>query len=66
MKNKKIIFIAIIPVCIILIMWIISHAFRLISAPSDSSVFYGFLIFGVTLATVILSTLYINNKYFKH
>lgn len=65
MKNKKIFLIAVVPVLIIVLMWLLTQAFELIRQPSDQDVALGFLLLGVTLAIIVFSTLFIKNKFFK-
>lgn len=64
MKKYKYYILALIPLLLLAIMYILSIAFDLISAPSDTSVFYGFLLLGCTFSAIIFLILYIKNKYF--
>lgn len=64
MKRSRYYILAGIPLLLLAIMWILSIAFNLISAPSDASVFYGFLLLGCTFSAIIFLILFIKNKYF--
>ncbi|MFC6096519.1 hypothetical protein ACFPVY_07645 [Flavobacterium qiangtangense] len=60
---KKFLLIASIPIFILATAWILTFAFDLISAPSDTSVFFGFLIMGITFATISFLFALVKRKY---
>lgn len=60
---KKILLIACIPVSLLAFAYILTIAFDLISAPSDSYVFFGFLILGVVFATISYLLASLKRKY---
>ena len=61
MKNKKYLLFAVIPIAIVAMMWLLTQAFHLISARSDSAVLYGFLLFGGTLTLAAYTITYFRN-----
>lgn len=57
MKNNKILYIALIPVAVLVLFFLFSEAFHLLTAPSDLSVLGGVLL--LVLALFILIKLFI-------
>lgn len=64
MKKFRYYILALIPLLLLAIMYMLTIAFDLISAPSDASVFYGFLLLGCTFSAIIFLIIYLKNKYF--
>lgn len=63
MKNK-IFYIALIPVIVILIFWLTTQAFHLISAPSDAAVISGIILLVATFIIIISLLTFIRRKLF--
>jgi hypothetical protein len=62
MKYRKQYFFILIPLLFIGFMWLLTQAFHLISAPSDTHVFYGFLLLAGILALAAFLVVYLRNK----
>ena len=62
MKNKKLPLLLFLPLVALLVLWLLSQAFHLISAPSDTKVLLGFLLLGGILAFLAYAILYLKNK----
>ena len=60
---KKFLIIACIPISLLALAYALTFAFDLISAPSDSSVFFGFLILGIIFAVISYLLALLKRKY---
>jgi hypothetical protein len=62
MKNFKNWHIALVPITILLLLWLFTQAFHLLSAPSDSLVVAGAALLGLNLFIIISLILFIRKK----
>jgi hypothetical protein len=54
MTTKKLLGIALIPIAILLLLWLFTQAFHMLSAASDTSVILGALLLGACFVLIIL------------